>query len=267
MHHRTEALTRLHSTKYSRSNCTSHDNASRGVTVGEDTASSLSNGAREFEGFLGYAFLPRCEEYPSPLKEDECEALKAYWHTQNWPNADTWAHAVCRWAKLQLPNGQKARSVWHETSISGKCRRLSCVEVSPTSTYLGCSVFKTWKQVNYNNNIYIANVLYYFCIRFGDSRYPLAMVNVFSEPDPEVLAESSSTVYLCDLLTGHNSITVVPITAIHSVVAMFPEMRIEQSAGQTRTLLTGKFALMRHAYLEVARFTSDGLLDEEESAT
>ncbi|KAH9050836.1 hypothetical protein EDB87DRAFT_1696226 [Lactarius vividus] len=174
--------------------------------VGEDTVTSLLNGAREFEGYIGYAFLPQCEEFPSPLEDNEHEALKVYWHAQNWPNADTWPHAVCCWGKLQLPNGQKARSVWQEANVLTKPRRSSCVEV------------------NYNEDLRIANVLYYFYIRFRDDRYPLAMVSLFSKPDPEILLESSGAVHLCDQITGCGGVAVIPITAVHSVVAMIPEI-------------------------------------------
>lgn len=116
-------------------------------------------------------------------------------------------------------------------------------------------------QVNYNEDLRIANVLYYFYIRFGDDRYPLAMVSLFSKPDPEILLESSGAVHLCDQITGCGGVAVIPITAVHSVVAMIPEMRVEPSGQIT---LTGKFSLMRHAYLEVARFANDVLSEEDE---
>ena len=90
--------------------------------------SSRSDHKREFEN--GFVFLPRCEELPSPLSEDEQLAFKTYWRTQSWPNADAWPNEVCRWAKLRLPNGQKARSVWYESDVNVRLRRASCVEVS-----------------------------------------------------------------------------------------------------------------------------------------
>jgi hypothetical protein len=80
----------------------------------EDTL--LPHCGREFEGFDGYRFFPRCEEHPSLLGDDECRALMVYWHAQHWPNGDSWPHAVCCCAQLQLPNGQCAHSVWEESS-------------------------------------------------------------------------------------------------------------------------------------------------------
>jgi hypothetical protein len=215
-----------------------------------DKTAVLPNGAYEFEGYVGYAFLPRYEDYPSPLGGDEREALRVYWHTQNWPNADAWPPAVCRWAKLQLPNGQKARSIWYEKNVPTKLRRSSCVEVSSASRYLTAGLTnRFFGQINYNGDLRIADVLYYFYMRFGDSRYPLAMVKVFSGPDEAILSSSSGTVYLCSPVEGREGVVVVPITAIHSVVAMFPDMQVDSSG---HISLTGKFSLMRHPYIDVA---------------
>ena len=90
-----------------------------------------STHTREFEG--GYVFLPRCEAFPTPLSDDELVALKTHWRQQDWPSTDSWPNAVCRWAKLRLPNRQTARSVWYESSINMRVRWASCIEVSPTN--------------------------------------------------------------------------------------------------------------------------------------
>jgi hypothetical protein len=77
------------------------------------------------------------------------------------------------------------------------------------------------------------------------------MINLFSKPEEDILSESSGTVYLCD---EHNDIAVVSITAIHSIVSMFPDMQVNPSGD---ILLRGKFSLMQHPYTKVAEFTSD----------
>ena len=79
----------------------------------------------------------------------------------------------------------------------------------------------TLVKTSYNKTIQIANMLYYSCLCFEDVRYPLAMVKLFSEPDTDVLSESSGAVYLCNAC---KSITVISIASIHSVVAMFPKL-------------------------------------------
>ena len=64
--------------------------------------------------------------------------------------------------------------------------------------------------------IHIANMLYYFCMYFGGVQYPLAMVDLFLDPDEDTLLESSNTVCLCNQHTG---IAVLPIMSVQSVVA------------------------------------------------
>ena len=94
--------------------------------MGSSSDPSRSTHVREFEG--GYVFLPRCEDFPSPLGTEEHAALKSYWMEQGWPSIDSWPNRICRWAKLSLPNGQRARSHWHESNVTQKLRRTSCVE-------------------------------------------------------------------------------------------------------------------------------------------
>ena len=101
-------------------------------------------------------------------------------------------------------------------------------------------------QIKYQNQVRIANVQFYFLMWFGDNIYPLAMVSLFSLPDEAILSASSQTVYLCDALVGCEGLAVVPITNIYSVVAMFPDMKASEDGSTTAT---GKFALMRHAYM------------------
>lgn len=117
----------------------------------EDTATQTTR-ADKFEGYEGFAFLLCCEEYPSPVIGDKFEAINIYWHAQNWPNADTWLHTVCCWASLQLPNGQKAHSIWQEAYLATKPHRSSCVEVSPSVLYLNycqCAIVPLL-QISYN---------------------------------------------------------------------------------------------------------------------
>ena len=107
----------------------------------------------------------------------------------------------------------------------------------------------------------MANVQFFFYIRFGNDRYPLAMVSLFSLPDTGVFSDSSETVYLSEPLSTREGLVVIPATAIHSVVSMFPEL----CATEDGTILeTGKFSLMRHAFLELAPFSNGKLFEEED---
>jgi len=87
-------------------------------------------GAREFDECKGYFFLPRCEEEPSPLGDDELHALQICWREERWPNSGSWVNVISHWSKLQLPNGQRARSLWYESRCFAKTRHTTCMEVS-----------------------------------------------------------------------------------------------------------------------------------------
>lgn len=106
----------------------------------------------------------------------------------------------------------------------------------------------------------IAKVLFYFYLLFGDTQHPLAMLSLFSDADEGILAESSGTVYLCDPIDGPEGLAVVPITAIHSVVSMFPETEVNLAGAISHT---GRFSLMRHAYIELSKYSSDGLFEDD----
>ncbi|KAF8269529.1 hypothetical protein EI94DRAFT_1573913 [Lactarius quietus] len=148
----------------------------------------------------GYAFLPHCEDFPSPLTTDKYAILKVYWGRQGWPNE------ICRWVKLHLPNGQTVQSVWYESNVNMKLRQMSCVE---------------FKQ---EIGMCVAEVLFYFYIRFGETQHPLAMISMFSLPDREVLSDSSGTIYLCEPLPSPDGLAIIPVKSIILVISMFPDM-------------------------------------------
>ena len=118
-------------------------------------------------------------------------------------------------------------------------------------------------QIRHEGGTCIANVQFYFYIRFGEDRHPLAMVSMFSPPDANVFTESSETVYLSEPLSARDGLIVIPVTMIHSVISMFPETRITDEG---RILEMGKFSLMRHAFLELTQFSNGELFEEEEES-
>ncbi|KAI0304753.1 hypothetical protein BC826DRAFT_902685 [Russula brevipes] len=185
----------------------------------------------------GFSFLPRCDSTARPMARDEYDALMNYWQREGWPDPLSWPNAIVRWARLQLPNGQRARSIWSESNAS-----------KPV-------------QINYNGQMRIANVLYYFYLRFEDQQYPLAIVKLFSFPDANILSESSQTVYLCDALEGRDAIKAIAITSINSVVSMFPDLKVAPSG---EIVNTQRFALLRHPFIRLAKYNTDGLFQEDE---
>lgn len=108
----------------------------------------------------------------------------------------------------------------------------------------------------------IANVSYYFYLQFDNLEYPLAVINLFSFPDATLLSQSSQTVYLCNALEpGQHTIRVIPITSIKSVVSMFPDMKVTPDG---QLVDTQKFALLRHPFIALAKYNTEGLFEEED---
>ena len=89
------------------------------------------------------------------------------------------------------------------------------------------------------------------------------MVSLFSLPDPEVLSESSGTVYLCEPMAGSVELVVIPVTAIHSVVSMFPELQVSLEG---HIIETGKVSLMRHPYIELVQFSDNGVFEGDDES-
>jgi hypothetical protein len=108
--------------------------------------------------------------------------------------------------------------------------------------------------------MHITNVSYYFYLRFDDLEYPLTVVNLFSFPNATLLSHSSQTVYLCNALEGPDVIRVIPITSIKSVVSMFPDLKVTPYG---KIVNTQKFALLRHPFISLAKYNTEGLFDKK----
>ena len=71
----------------------------------------------------------------------------------------------------------------------------------------------------------IADVEYYFQLRFEDTVHTLTLVSMFSPPDQDLLKLSQRAVYICH----HGEpcdLTVMDIKAIKAVVAMVPDFQV-----------------------------------------
>jgi hypothetical protein len=96
------------------------------VDIGKDN-SNLPRGVKDLGE--GYALLRACQNAPEPVTEAEANAILKYWEAKGWPNMNSWPRAVKRWARLQLPNGQRARSNWYESHSTRPLRKATCVRV------------------------------------------------------------------------------------------------------------------------------------------
>ncbi|KZT22610.1 hypothetical protein NEOLEDRAFT_1050715, partial [Neolentinus lepideus HHB14362 ss-1] len=65
-------------------------------------------------------------------------------------------------------------------------------------------------------------VYYYVLLKISqDVMHPVAMVSIYSEPDPWLLIESSYTLYSC-VYRGNDNLLVIPVKHITAVVGMVP---------------------------------------------
>ena len=87
------------------------------------------------------------------------------------------------------------------------------------------------------------------------------MASLFALPDPDIFTESSETVYLSEPLSARDGIVVIPVTTMHTVISMFSEMHMTNNG---RILETGKFSLMRHAFLKLTQFSNGELFEEDD---
>lgn len=82
----------------------------------------LPRGCYDFGG--GYVLLRAAEQKATSVSQAEADAIRVFFaHSSlsKYPNIDTdWFESprIARWARLRLPNGQIARSLWKEGAKS-----------------------------------------------------------------------------------------------------------------------------------------------------
>ncbi|KAF9463667.1 hypothetical protein BDZ94DRAFT_1258256, partial [Collybia nuda] len=190
---------------------------------------SLPRGAKD----LGdkYVLLRACEDTPKPVTTAEAVAIMDYWETQGWPNQDQWPRAVARWARLRLPNGQTARSTWYEERATKPLRKTSCVKFG----------------LNQQRTL-LADIKYFFRIRFGNISHTLAVISVFSSRDEELFQKSHGTVYVCRH-QGDAALKVINVKSIESVVSMCPDYQVTSEGVIIRP--ENQFFFMEAPFLKV----------------
>ena len=93
----------------------------------------------------GYVLLRACQTTAELVTEAEANAILRYWEENGWPNLEAWPRSVKRWSRLQLPNGQKARSRWYESHSTRPLRKTTCVKVCcPALLSLLSDIILSW---------------------------------------------------------------------------------------------------------------------------
>ncbi|KAJ6490663.1 hypothetical protein C8R47DRAFT_1071048 [Mycena vitilis] len=150
----------------------------------------------------GYVLLRAKDECRHRLDGEAGRIVKTFIEDKNGPTPGSLA--VVRWARLRLPNGQIARSAWKE-----RRKPLNKVRMA-----------RNVKLLNEGKH-QIAEVHFFFRAILNDVVQPLALVDFYSVPDPELLELSYGTLWSCGYEPGEHMV-VVPVKCILSVVAMVP---------------------------------------------
>ena len=95
----------------------------------------------------------------------------------------------------------------------------------------------------------IAEVEYYFQLRFSDTVYSLALVSMFSPPDQEILELLSRAAYICHH-GGTEALMVVDVKAITAVVFMVPDYQV--TAEGEIIIPENRFSLMEALFIRLA---------------
>ncbi|KAH9846588.1 hypothetical protein C2E23DRAFT_948968 [Lenzites betulinus] len=184
----------------------------------------------------GYRLLRAKDRHPVELiVASEAAALRAYLQTTHGINIYAGKIQVTRWARLQLPNGQIARTAWkeHVQEIRGKSpRRARMVKLRDGR---------------------LAEVQY-FCTGAADGRpFRLAMLSVFSPPDADLLNTTFGVLCAC-LYQGDASRVVVDAKEVSAAVAMvpLPMTPAERDSPNAEAQFADRYFLVEKPGLEVA---------------
>ncbi|KJA17631.1 hypothetical protein HYPSUDRAFT_146339, partial [Hypholoma sublateritium FD-334 SS-4] len=132
----------------------------------------------------GFALLRARDRYDRAMTPCEAQALGIYIQKMSGTMpGPTFCPKIARWARLRLPNGQVARSRWKESK-------------------------KPLNKVRTSRNVKGKETM-------------LAIISIYSEPNPTLLVNSHGTYASCQYL-GDDSLVAVDVLCIESVVAMVP---------------------------------------------
>ncbi|KAG7089248.1 hypothetical protein E1B28_010947 [Marasmius oreades] len=170
-------------------------------------------------------------------------AFREFCEANNWTferQTDTDSLQVTRFARLRLPNGQEARSLWkeanRETDLVRRARN-----VKPLLT-----------------DLRYAEVLYYFTAMQGNTQFTLAAVMFYSNPDPDIQEESLGMLNVC---TKEEDVQIIDAKWIVEVVGMIPFRRPEIPWNDEED--TSEYFVLEKLYSNVVRHDTEDEQDSE----
>ncbi|KAH9855134.1 hypothetical protein C2E23DRAFT_724630 [Lenzites betulinus] len=182
----------------------------------------------------GFVLLRAMEKRPGRIHAPaECDAITAYLRSINHAAAGTWDPRVQRWARVRLPNTQVVRCAWKE------CDWEACGRHARRARMLRGNIF--------------AEVQYFFRYTIDNKPCALALVSVYSDPDPAILNESMNTLLACTY-RGNRALRVINVTEIMAVVTMIPLpiTRAESEHPNTDAMYGERYFVVEKVGLDVA---------------
>ncbi|KAJ7071905.1 hypothetical protein B0H15DRAFT_965693 [Mycena belliarum] len=153
----------------------------------------------------GYRLLRAKDSCGRPVRPCEEASIRIYIEQEFGEDAaEDWYPSVVRWARVRLPTGQIARSLWKEEK-KAQVRTARHVKIETE-----------------NLGITFAEVLFYFILTIEEEERYLAVTALFGAPDPHLLDLSSQTYWSVKHLRD-DGVQVVNITDIQACVMMGPD--------------------------------------------
>ncbi|KAL0572505.1 hypothetical protein V5O48_009458 [Marasmius crinis-equi] len=147
---------------------------------------------------VGDQYVLLCPREDHNMDPEVLDAFREFARHQKWRiEMSKFGLTVSRFSRLLLPNGQIARSWWHE-------RKHPDEEV------------RRARNIKFllNGGHRFAEVLYFFLVKNGDIRYTLAAVKTFLLPNPDLLDKSYNTLWNYFQMMQHQAIMNFNIQAI-----------------------------------------------------
>ncbi|KAJ7092160.1 hypothetical protein C8R44DRAFT_719616 [Mycena epipterygia] len=150
----------------------------------------------------GYVLLRARDEFRHHIDGNAGQAIRNYLEADSGPMVGQLS--LIRWARVRLPNGQIARSLWKESR-----RPLKKVRMARNMKF-----FLNTMQA-------IAEIHFFFRAELDGEAQAFALVDLYSEPDEDLCLQSHNTVWSC-AHGGGEHLRVITVKSIISVVAMVP---------------------------------------------
>jgi len=207
----------------------------------------------------GYVLLAKRDKHLTTVHGDDARVIADYLGLPCTPK-------ICRWARLRLPNGQIARSEYQELQRAPEdicmARNVKVRQSLKMTLMLICDTI----QISFNGGDRIAEVRYFTRLarevddwhdaneeRNAQDRLQfvdVALVTLYSNPHPHLLERSYGILASCMKL-GEESLQMIKITDIRSVVAMIPHRPVIHGVAEDRYFLAEKTGM------DIAHFGSE----------